>query len=134
MYILGRVKHGNINKVRHQLGNIDSCVYTQKLLARKIYFSVFYSINDEIILIYLFQMSRTTGSKYLVRLNLHSHIFCSFKIDWFLANIGGLTGVVGGFSLIGFTEIFYFSLKQILMLIFKKFKIKFKSSDLQIYP
>lgn len=52
----------------------------------------------------------------------------------FSANIGGLTGVVGGISLIGFSEIFYFIIKQIFLFIMRKFKVIAKHHDLHIYP
>lgn len=52
----------------------------------------------------------------------------------FKGSIGGLCGVVGGFSLISFTEIVYFIIKQIVLFTMRKMHIKFGSDEVQIYP
>lgn len=49
-------------------------------------------------------------------------------------NIGGLCGVVGGYSLIGFTEMFYFVIKQTIWYFMRKMKFKFRTTDMIIYP
>ncbi|CRK91610.1 CLUMA_CG005264, isoform A [Clunio marinus] len=55
---------------------------------------------------------------------------------WFeiFSNIGGLCGVVGGYSLIGFTEMIYFVLKQFVLYVLRKSNINRKTEDFQIYP
>lgn len=42
--------------------------------------------------------------------------------------------MVGGYSLIGFTEMIYFVIKQTVLFFMRKFHIKIRSSDVIIYP
>lgn len=76
--------------------------------------------------------SHSTGLKYSVsnyrRISLNNLFIDS------TGNIGGLCGIVGGFSLISFTEISYFIIKQTLLFIMRKLNIKFRSNTLEIYP
>lgn len=58
----------------------------------------------------------------------------NFLLNKFSGNIGGLCGVVGGYSLIGFTEMIYFVIKQTVLFFMRKFHIKIRSSDVIIYP